>query len=277
MLFSGTIGINVTHTKVKRSLQIGLRAWLTDTVIEKWMANEAFLKLNINKSEFHNNPDGRISDDIRSSVDGIINFFDSLFLNILLLGSFTGILWNLSGVIVIGGITIYGYMVWLAVIYAAIASIFGYIASIPLTLTTNAMATAEANFRKALLNIKENCGKIVFNKNEDENISELKQLIIELKEKYNIQTEAWMKIVKFCSGYGVLNMAFPILAAAPHYIANKLTLGGLMQSAQSFSQVVTALSWPVNNMPGIAIWRTSVERVLSLVNDIDKLENESLQ
>ncbi len=47
-----------------------------------------------------------------------------------------------------------------------------------------------------------------------------------------------------------------------------------MQSVQSFQQLVSALSWPVNNMAGIAKWRTSVERVLGLVNALDDLDHD---
>jgi putative ATP-binding cassette transporter len=271
VLFVGSIGINTAHTKVKRNLQIGLRTWLTETVIGKWIGNDAFYKLAAIPNEENDNPDGRIADDIKHSVDGIINLFDSLLLAILLLVSFTGILWGLSGTIVVFGVTIYGYMVWLALLYAAIASVVGYYFSLPLTTTTNDMTTAEQNFRFELVESKNNCGKIMIQNTQDVELSKFKQLVKTLKEMYDIQTKAWMKIVQFHSGYSISSMAFPIIAAAPLYIASKVTLGGLMQASQSFSQVVGALSWPVNNMAGIALWRTSVERVLRLVEAIDSL------
>jgi ABC-type uncharacterized transport system fused permease/ATPase subunit len=46
-----------------------------------------------------------------------------------------------------------------------------------------------------------------------------------------------------------------------------------MQSVQAFEQMVSALSWPVNNIAQIAKWRTSVERVLGLVNAMDELDH----
>jgi putative ATP-binding cassette transporter len=54
----------------------------------------------------------------------------------------------------------------------------------------------------------------------------------------------------------------------------RITLGALMQSAQAFQQMVSALSWPVNNLGGIAEWRASVERVLSLLRVLDSLDDE---
>jgi vitamin B12/bleomycin/antimicrobial peptide transport system ATP-binding/permease protein len=67
-------------------------------------------------------------------------------------------------------------------------------------------------------------------------------------------------------------MAVPILVAAPRYIVGAISLGTLMQSVQAFGHLVSALSWPANNMEGIATWRASVERVLGLVKDLDDLE-----
>ncbi|MDD5754804.1 MAG: hypothetical protein PHN45_08645 [Methylococcales bacterium] len=69
-------------------------------------------------------------------------------------------------------------------------------------------------------------------------------------------------------------MAFPILVSAPRFVWGSISLGGLMQSAQAFQQMTSALSWPVDNMAKIAEWRASVERVLSLVHALDTLEQE---
>jgi putative ATP-binding cassette transporter len=54
-----------------------------------------------------------------------------------------------------------------------------------------------------------------------------------------------------------------------------LTLGRLMQSAQAFQQVTAALSWPVDNLPRIAEWRASVERVLALEEAVQVVALES--
>lgn len=78
----------------------------------------------------------------------------------------------------------------------------------------------------------------------------------------------------FSSGYSVLSMAFPILVSAPRYVLQQITLGTLMQSAQAFQQMVSALSWPVDNMGKVAEWRASVERVLGLHQSLQALEFE---
>jgi putative ATP-binding cassette transporter len=271
IIFAGSIAINSAHMHVKRNLQVTLRTWLTENVIDRWVQNGNPLKLLKNPTPDNDNPDGRIASDIRMVADGFIDLTNGLVYNVLLLVGFTAVLWELSGVVVVGGIALHGYLVWLAVVYSAVASGFGYIASKPLTEATNDMNTAEADMRFELVEVKENCAKIAFCKKEEETRKKLHEFVKRLKEKYNIQTAAWQKIIRFTSAYSALNLAAPILAAAPQYIAGKLTLGGLMQSATAFSQMVGALSFPVNAAPGIAVWRASVERVLSFIDEIDRI------
>jgi putative ATP-binding cassette transporter len=67
---------------------------------------------------------------------------------------------------------------------------------------------------------------------------------------------------------------FPILIAAPQYIAGAMSLGALMQAAQAFQRLTGALSWPVDNVGEIARWRASADRVLSLYEDTWRLDRD---
>jgi putative ATP-binding cassette transporter len=66
--------------------------------------------------------------------------------------------------------------------------------------------------------------------------------------------------VSFSTGYGTLLPVFPILIAAPRFIAGTLTLGMLMQAAQAFQRLTSALSWPVDSLGELARCRASAER-----------------
>ena len=78
----------------------------------------------------------------------------------------------------------------------------------------------------------------------------------------------------FGTGYSMLSMAFPVLISSPRYITGAITLGALIQSAQAFQHMVSALSWPVDSAGAIAEWRASVERVLGLLNSLEKLDQQ---
>jgi putative ATP-binding cassette transporter len=278
LIFAASMGVTFMHLTIKRHLQIGWRSWLTERVIGRWMNNgRHYLVTHIHTVE-HDNPDGRIAEDIRIATDDAIAFCHSLFYSLLILISFTEILWTLSGVVVLDlGVIktpVYGYLVWIAIIYSAGASILGWRVGQPLTKMTNAMQTVEANFRFGLVKARENSQSIALIHGEVNEQKRFLGLFQDITVVYDRQTHAWANILLFNSGYSVLSMAFPILIAAPRYILGSITLGALMQSVQAFQHMVSALSWPVNNMAGIAQWRASVERVLGLVRALEDLEQE---
>ena len=278
LIFAASMGITYLHLIVKRHLQISWRAWLTERVIGQWMnKGHQYQVLHIQTVE-HDNPDGRIAEDIRISTEVAIEYSHAIFYSALLFVSFSQILWAHSGVIHIDfglfTLPIYGYLVWIAIIYSACASMFGWWAGKPLTTTTNIMQSAEANFRFGLVKARENSQAIALIHAELNEQRRFHHLFFSITEIYNRQSHAFANILLFNSGYSVLSMALPILAAAPLFILGSISLGALMQSAQAFQQLSTAISWPVNNMAGIAQWRASVERVLALVKALDDLEQE---
>lgn len=273
LIFATGMTITATHLSVKRSLQIGWRSWLTERVGRQWMDRGRHYQV-IFMPGAHDNPDGRIAEDVRIVTEEAVQLLHSLFYSLLLLISFTEILWRLSGIIVIGGIEIHGHLVWIAIVYAVGASILGWWAGKPLVKATEARQTAEANFRFGLVKARENSMAIALIHGEENERQRFDTLFQSLKTSYDRQTAAWRNIMLFTSGYSVLSMAFPILVSAPRYVLGTISLGALMQSAQAFQHMASALSWPVDNMAAVANWRASAERVLGLVGALDNLEQE---
>ncbi len=277
LIFICNIGLSAAHLTVKRYLQIGWRKWLTTEVNARWMSQGShYLVTHIDGQ--HDNPDGRIAEDIRIATEEAINLAHSFFYSLLLLFSFAIILWNLSGKIVLDlwlvQIPISGYLVWLALAYAAGATAFGWWIGKPLVKATDARQTVEANFRYALVSAREHSQAIALIHGECNENKRFLQLFKKIADVFQLQTLAWRNILMFSSGYSVLSMAFPILVSAPRYISGNITLGALMQSAQAFQHMAAALSWPVDNMAAVAQWRASAERVLGLTNALEKLEQE---
>jgi len=278
LIFIANMAITATHLKVKRRLQLEWRGWLTDKLIGQWMKDgRHYLVTHLADPIHHDNPDGRIAEDVRISTEYAIDLFHTLLYCILLLVSFTEILWQLSGTVTLDlglfQLHIQGHLVLLALIYAASASILGWWIGRPLTHATDNRQTVEANFRFALVKARENSMAIALINGERHETPHFHALFSDIVSAWHQQTRAWEKIMLFSSGYSVLSMAFPILVSAPRYILGSITLGALMQSAQSFQHMVAALSWPVDNMGKVAEWRASVERVLGLAGALEQLEN----
>lgn len=277
LIFAANIIVTSSHLTLKRRLQLDWRGWLTDHLIAQWMFEGRHYLVNHIDGQ-HDNPDGRIAEDIRIATEYAIDLLHTLFYCSILLISFSNILWGLSGILTIRlgplEFNMPGHLVWLAMAYALTASVLGWLIGRPLTKATDQRQTVEANFRFALVKARENSLAIALIQGEHHETPHFHRLFGCIVDAWNQQTAAWSRITMFSSGYSVLSMAFPVLVSAPRYILQQITLGTLMQSAQAFQQLVSALSWPVDNMGKVAEWRASVERVLGLCQSLQKLEYE---
>ena len=171
LIFIANIAITTLHLIVKRRLLIGWRLWLTEKVISKWMHSGRHYQLTFMSKGDYDNPDGRIAEDIRIATEEAIALGHSLFYSLLLLGSFTEILWRLSGTVVVDlgffTLTVAGYLVWISIIYAVCASILGWWMGKSLTAATNVRQSQEANYRRGLIKVQENSQAIALIQGED--------------------------------------------------------------------------------------------------------------
>ena len=163
-------------------------------------------------------------------------------------------------------------MVPLAFAYAALGSTLGWMIGRPLVRTTNALQTAEATFRFGLSRARENTEAIALMHGEPMERAGSSARFGQIVREWNRQSLAYMGLVSFGTGYGALLPVFPILIAAPQYIRGAMSLGVLMQAAQAFQRLTSALSWPVDNIGEIARCRASADRVLSLYEDMQQLD-----
>ncbi len=276
LIFVLTMAVTALHLQVKRWVQLDWRQWLTRRLLQQWLSRTQLYHLQFASGD-HDNPDGRIAEDIRIATESGIGLAHSLFYSLLILGTFVDILLTLSGSLKVPGtgIEIPGYLVWLAFLYAGAGTVLGALLGRPLIKATNRLQTMEANLRFGLARARENSDLIALMRGEGIERQHTEKLFADVGRGWNRQTLGYLGIVSFSTGYGTLLPVFPILAAAPQYIAGVMTLGVLMQAAQAFQQLTSALSWPIDNLGELAKWRASADRVVSLHNDMQLLEERA--
>ncbi len=280
-LVGGIIALNIViqtlHVQVKRRLQYGWREWLTKKLLNDWLSRGRHHQVTMLPGE-HDNPDGRIAEDIRNTVEFAVDLGHSLLYCVVLLVSFTNILWMLSDAprVSIAGMsfTVPGYLLYIALAYAAAGTTIALLLGRPLVRAVNGRQGFEADFRCELVRVRENAQAISLLHGESEERRRVLDLLRGVCTGWYRQTRALAAVTVFSSGYSVLSMAFPILVAAPRYIGGFISLGVLMQTAQAFQQTVAALSWPVDNLGQVASWKASVERVLGLYDALQHLDRE---
>ncbi len=274
LIVAGNAAVVTSHLWVKRRLQVRWREWLTARLLGEWMASGKHYLVRQYPGE-HDNPDGRIAEDVRIGTEYAVDLAHSLFYCALLLVSFTKILWTLSGPpeLTIGSVTLYipGHMVWVAVVYAAVGSALAIVLGNPLIQTANLRQTAEADFRYGLAHARESALSIALLHGELDERRRFLKLFRRAFQAWNRQTTALSHIFLFSGSWSVISQVFPIFVAAPRYIAGTITLGVLMQTAQAFQQMAAALSWPIDNLAKAAEWRASVQRVQGLHRAIEDI------
>ena len=264
--------ITASHLTIKRQIQLDWRRRLTRRMLGDWMEDGHQFLVTHMPGE-HDNPDGRIAEDIRTTTEVALELGHSLLYALLLLGSFVSILWRLSGPLRLDlagiGMDIPGHMVWVALIYSSLATALALQVGWPLIRAANRRQAAEADFRFGLVRGRENAEAIALVHGEADERRRLLLSFGGVQTAWIRQTWAMARLMMFSSGYSILSTGFPILVTAPRYIAGAITLGALMQTAQAFQQCTSALSWPVDNLQSFAQWRASVDRVLALADALD--------
>lgn len=276
LIFLLSIAVTAAHLMVKRSLQLDWRAWLTERLVGRWLEDGRHYRLQFSQGQ-HDNPDQRIAEDIRIATESAIALAHTLVFSLLTLAVFIDILWTVSGSIVLPGtdLRVPGYLVPLAFLYAGVGSVLGWMFGRPLMRATNDLQTAEATFRFGLSRAREHTEAIALMHGEPLERAWSARRFRQVVRDWDRQSWAYLGLVSFSTGYGTLLPVFPILVAAPQYISGAMTLGMLMQAAQAFQRLTSALSWPVDSIGEIARCRASADRVLSLYADMQRLDGDA--
>ena len=274
LIVLGMMATNTLHLLLRRHLQFDWRRWLTARVVGNWMAEARHYQADLIPGD-HANPDGRIAEDIRIAVEGAIDLAASLLYCVLVLITFVGILWSLSGWITLAGVPVPGHLVILAILYAGIGAAVAFVLGRPLVRATDVRQTREADFRFGLVRSRENAEPIALARGELTERERLVELFETIRRSWREQSTGLARLVVLSSGYTAVAGVLPLLVGTPRFLVGALTLGALMQSAQAFQQVTSALSWPVDNLPRIAEWRASVERVLALEEAVQTVTLEA--
>jgi vitamin B12/bleomycin/antimicrobial peptide transport system ATP-binding/permease protein len=250
----------VYQTYLRQMLQIRWRNWLTQRYVARWLQNDAYYHLQLS-SDGTDNPDQRIQEDINGFVGQTLILGLGLLESVVTLGSFAAILWGLSGTLEIGGLAIPGYMLWAAIIYSILGTWLTNAIGRPLVRLNYQQQQYEANLRFSLVRLRENAEGIALYGGEE---TELKTVVAQFA---NVVTNWWgimrrQKLLRwFSSGYTQIAIIFPFVVAAPRYFAGAFQLGELIQTAQAFGQVQTALSWFVTSYTDLADWKATVNRL----------------
>jgi len=198
-----------------------------------------------------------------------------LLSSVVTLFSFVFILWSISGplsfAIASHEFTIPGYMVWFAILYAAVGSAIIWSVGKPLVRLGFNQEWFEANFRFGLIRIRENSDAIALYHGEKNEHDQLTGKFDSIKTNWWSIMRVTRRLNIATNFYAQFANIFPILVASPRYFSGAIQLGALMQISSAFGQVQDALSWFINAFDNLASWKATVNRLAGFNAAIDQV------
>lgn len=258
------IALKVYQLYLNQWLQIRWRRWMTSHYLGGWLADANHYRMQL-QGDAADNPDQRIAEDTQLFVERTLTLGVGLLSAVVTLLSFVVILWGLSEaapLTVFGrDVGIPGYLVWGALIYAVIGTVLTHVIGRPLVGLNFQQQRYEADFRFNLVRARENSEQIALLRGEPAERMRLSSRFAHVVENWLGIMSRTKKLTAFTATYSQASIIFPYILVAPAYFANKVQLGGLMQTASAFGSVQDSLSFFVTFYRTLAEWRAVVARL----------------
>ena len=249
---------------LQQILALTWRRWLTKAYIDEWLENKTYYRLQMFGTAT-DNPDQRISEDVKMFVEMTLQFSIGLLKAFCTLVSFIVILWQLSGPLEFKlldlELHIPGYLVWVALVYSIIGTWLTHKVGQKLVGLNFVQQRYEADFRFSMMRMRENAESVAFYAGESQESSVFKKRFNLLLDNFWKIVQKQKQLVWLNSGYSQIAIIFPFVVSIPRYLSKQITLGGLMQIAAAFGRVQDSLSYFVDMYASIAQWQAVVDRL----------------
>ena len=274
------VALNSYAFYLRKVLQMNWRTWMTTQYIKDWLTARTYYLLQVFEKDT-DNPDQRISDDIRMFVENTLTLVLGFIKNVVLFVSFVGILWNLSGPLdldFIGlDIAIPGYMVWITLIYAAVGTWLTHKTGKVLGWLNFEQQKFEADFRYSMIRLRENSENVAFYKGErfEGNYfgKKFTTLIDNLWKIVKKQTQ----VLVLTFTYSQTSVIVPLAMSVPKYLTKQINLGIFMQISSAFGRVQDSLSFFVDSYVSLAEWYSVVARLTGFNTHMELVKEEYKQ
>lgn len=259
---------------LEQMLEIKWRTYLTEQFVSKWLDKRTYYLLQLTHKDT-DNPDQRISEDIRLFTNITLTLGMGFIRALGVFIAFVVILWNLSGKITLPmvNITINGYLVYVALIYATLGTVFAHLIGRKLVGLNYIQQQYEANFRYSMVRLRENSENIAFYRGENNEKATFINYFTDVITNFWEILKKRKQLTWYNSIYSQIAIIFPFLVLMPRYLAKEIRLGGLMQIASAFGKVQESLSFFVDAYSRIAEWQAVIDRLHGFEQDMQEMRD----
>ncbi|MBA3537832.1 MAG: ABC transporter ATP-binding protein/permease, partial [Tatlockia sp.] len=268
------VGAYVLKNYLLDQLTLRWRDWLTNKLVKQlFTSKNNYLDLHRFSKKIENLAQ-RIQEDVKNFVSLTLNLGADFLKSVLSFGTFVGILWVVGGALtfVLFGLNIVipGYLVWVALIVAVVATVITYFIGRSLAETNKNQEKAEAEFRDELSTLTDEAENIAVERAENYHQTLLEEKLKYIKENTNERVKTETKLNAFQNIYSNIAQILPILASIPLFFLGLIDFGSMMQVGMAFGEVNGALSWFANTYQDISQYQTAIERITEMQEALEE-------
>ncbi len=237
---------------VKARLALMWRGALTTHFVTGYLDDSTHYRLQARGSPV-DNPDQRIADDIRTSTERCVRFFCVGIVAVFDLLVFSVLLYR-----------VYPPLLATVVIYSAIGTTVIAVVGRRLVPLNRQQLAREADFRYALIRVRESSESIAFYQGEKAESTELKSRFNSLVDNALRLYGRSRDVTFFSTSHRYWAQVVPITIIGPAFFNGSLSLGSVSQMFFSFNHVLSSLGIAVSEFANLAEFSAGVRRLRQL-------------
>jgi vitamin B12/bleomycin/antimicrobial peptide transport system ATP-binding/permease protein len=229
-------------------LRILWREWMTQRLVKLEFTDRAYYR--IGQGGAVDNPDQRISEDVDYFTTGALAYVDLFGTSVVNGLVFLVILWSISPLLAV-----------ITLVYCAAGSWISIVVGRPLIGINFDQQRYEADFRFALVRVRDNAESIAMYGGEQREMNHLFGRFGALFDNFNRLIFWQRRLAYVTQTYDNAVTLLPYLALAGAYFAHRMEMGQLVQAAGAFGTVKGSFSVVVSSMQDLTNYVAVVNRL----------------
>ncbi len=244
--------------------------WQTQRYLFKWRQSntEYYLRRWENCGTDIEGASQRIQEDLAKFGKTLEGLFINALKSILTLIAFIPILWTLSeGLPIFDGKFIPGFLVWIALAMSLGGTLISVLVAWKLPGLEFNNQVVEARFRKKLVHAEDNL--------KDRLLGDLFPMFDSVRRNYYRLFNWYLGLSIWQSAFGILLGNVALIALAPAFFAQLITLGVFFQVLNAFGRVESSMTFFVDSWGTIVEFMSVVKRLRQFNKALDESENKN--
>ncbi|MCQ4144560.1 MULTISPECIES: ABC transporter ATP-binding protein/permease [Vogesella] len=261
------VGRSLLEYYLRQVFAIHWRESLNEYFLGKWLDKQGYYRSQ-HLARPADNPDQRIQQDISSFVGSSLSLAMGVIDALVSTFEFTLILWGLSGVFALFGVEIPRGLVFMVYIYVIVATVLAFRIGKPLIRLNFLNEKFGADYRYALVRLREYGENIAFYRGEKVEGTTLR---LRFRQVIGNAWDIVHRTLKL-SGFNLIvsqtGVIFPFILQAPRFFSKQITLGDMVQTSQAFGQLQSNLSFFRSAYDEFAGFKAVLDRLTGFIDAI---------